>query len=193
MTIDEIIRYVLLFLPGVVAVRLYRSFCPERTGNDIFEIANITFQSVLILSLYSVYSKINITYLITNNSIALSQVFTILSISVLWSFLLIIFKRFRLIIGTKFTFLKIIRPQTISVWECLNSELTSDWAIVYCEDETIYRGYISKANNDPDCENPDFLLSDASCVDDDLNQKYSINGKGVYIRLNNVKRIEFLK
>ena len=43
--------------------------------------------------------------------------------------------------------------------------------MVYLDDGSIYIGYIYEYRFDPDCDDQDFVLSDAKRVDEDLNEK----------------------
>jgi len=85
-----------------------------------------------------------------------------------------------------------IEPDSQSIWAVINGARNEDWAIVFLNDGSTYRGYIRKFTFDPDALDQDFLLSDASRVDEDLSERYPITGQGVYLRLKDVSRIEFL-
>jgi hypothetical protein len=84
-----------------------------------------------------------------------------------------------------------IAPDPQSIWIKVNRP-SNDYAVVYVDDGSIYFGWIKDYTFDPDAEDNDFLLADAKRVDEQLAEKYSVTGRGVYLNTRNVKRIEFL-
>ena len=54
------------------------------------------------------------------------------------------------------------------------------------------RGGITRYTWNPELDDQDFLLYDATCVDDDLKEKYIVDGIGVYLNTRDVNRIEFV-
>jgi hypothetical protein len=88
--------------------------------------------------------------------------------------------------------LSAISPDPQSIWARLNQPWNTDWAVVFLDDGAIYRGWILEYTYDPDREDQDFLLSDATRVDENLKEVYAIKGTGVYLNTRNVRRIEFI-
>lgn len=101
-------------------------------------------------------------------------------------------RKARFWLSQRIKWLERIEPDSQSIWAAVNRTQNEDWAVVFLNDGSIYRGYIRRFTFDPDTADQDFLLSDASRVEEDLTERYSITGQGVYIRLRDVSRIEFL-
>lgn len=84
-------------------------------------------------------------------------------------------------------------PFPDNIWAYVNEPINNGWAIVRVTDGPIYSGWIRRYSWNPDSENQEFLLSDAVCVDEQLKEKYTIDGIGVYLNTRDVKCIEFIK
>lgn len=192
-TAEHIIQYIFLLLPGIISVKIYHAFCPIKKESDLFEIANSVFQSVLILTIYIILSKKSVDEILSIKSFKIIELLLLLGIGILWGVCLILIKHSRIAIANKFKLLKVVRPSNYSVWERINHDSKNEWAIVFLDDNTIYRGYISLATIDPAEESNDFLISKAARVNEKLKVLYNIDGKGVYIKMGNVKKIEFCK
>jgi len=193
MSANQIVLYLFLLFPGILSVKLYRTICPEKKESDLYELANSVLQSIIIVALYIVIFKKEVSDLLSKTTFEIMDLGILLTISLVWSALLIVFKKVRLWLANRFQPLSFIKPQNYSVWERINTYTKNEWAIIYVNDGSIYRGYISQVNLEPDKDDFDFLLSEAVRVEDDLAEKYNVNGIGVYFRMANITRIEFIK
>jgi len=191
MPTEQIIQYIFLLLPGIISVKIYRVFCPTKKESDLFEFANSVFQSVLIICIYIYIFNKTVDSILSIKSFKIWELLILLSLSCLWGFLLVFIRHLRHMLANKFNALKIVRPNNYSVWERINHESKSEWAIVYLNDNSIYRGYFSLVTYDPDEDKEDALLAKATRVDEKLHKIYDIKGKGLYIKLKNVIKIEF--
>ncbi len=98
----------------------------------------------------------------------------------------------RFFLAARWPQLEGIAPDPQSIWAKINRP-SNDYAVVYLDDGSIYLGWIKDYASDPDADDNDFLLADAKRVDDQLAEKYTVTGRGVYLNTRNVKRIEFVK
>jgi hypothetical protein len=65
---------------------------------------------------------------------------------------------------------------TNTVWQKINNTSNEDWAIVYLNDGSIYMGWITTFNNNPNNIDQDFLLKNAKRVNENLSIVYEIKG-----------------
>jgi len=75
---------------------------------------------------------------------------------------------------------------TLVIWLKVNLPETKDWAVVFLNDRSIYTGWIKEYSFDPDNAYHDFLLARAKRVDENLKEKYVIDGLGVYLNTRDV-------
>jgi len=111
---------------------------------------------------------------------------------VLWGFILAAFTRLRLFLSDTYPALDFISPDVQSIWASIN-QTQAGWAVVFTDDGAIYMGWIGEFTYLPDAADNDFLLSDATRLNDDFTVSYEVKGQGVYLNTKNVKRIEFRK
>ncbi len=99
--------------------------------------------------------------------------------------------RFR--VGIRWSWLGCIVPDPQSTWARVNQSSNTDWAVVFLADGSMYVGWIDQYTFNPNVENQDFLLGQARRVEEDLTEKYTVSGIGVYLNTRDVKRIEFIE
>lgn len=195
---SSLIQFIIFILPGYITISVYRYKYPVRIRADnhdiiwgaVFGLLEI---SILTLLFPDVFSSIS-TYDSKDFNI-LKQGCPILVIIIsgfsfgILSVVLTIIRDKVLYKVEKLKFLKRVPP---SIWDRINSEydFCDCWAVVFLIDGSIYRGFIKYYQYDPNIENQDFLLAKASRVDENLKEKYSVAGPGVYLSTANVNKIE---
>ena len=191
-----LIEFIIFVIPGFIAVEFYRSFYPARQKNTFSQIGmSISLGLIIVIavhslgySILSVVDKSRIVITVDAKSILVLLV-SGAAFGILLTFLHFI--RFRL---SKWCDLfSWLSPDPQQVWASINGVEDDDWAVVYLKDGSQYLGYIAEYVFDPNKDDHDFLLSEAKRVNEKLEERYSITGKGVYINTRDVTRIEFLK
>jgi len=196
MPTQSLVEFILYVLPGFLAIEIFRSAYPGKSKDNFSLIAWSIIFGVIIVS-FTKWIDANYlnNYLKSNGTgfPSFKYVIALLFGGLLTGFLRIIIHFLRFKISLKYDHFKKIAPSQLSIWAKINQPDNNDWAVVYLDDGSIYLGYISDYKFDPDSDDQDFLLKDAKRVDEDLKEKYVVNGLGVYLNTRNVKKIEFLK
>lgn len=187
----EFIRYILYVIPGYFVLEIYHRLYPVKTKDQFGQFALSVIWGIVILfvvdQIFPNQSKIWLQKPDTAFFIVLLIGSTVLGL------LGIAIHHFCFKIANKYPKLSWIAPQPQSIWAKVNLPSNQNWAIVFINDGSIYRGYISSYTFNPDVENQDFLLSRAACIDEYNRIKYEIDGLGVYLNTRDVKRIEFVQ
>jgi hypothetical protein len=183
-------------LPGFISIEIYKSIYPAKKTSDFISITwsliyGVTITSVVLLF----YTPPNLSIEDTSADPwpLLILLLLLIGSGIVVGLLRAGFRTFLFWLSNKIPILQKFEPDTQSIWAKVNRPGNEDWAIVFMSDGAIYRGYIKSYTFDPDATDQDFLLSDASRVNEDLSTVYQVTGQGVYLRLKDVNRIEFVK
>ncbi|MES0490322.1 MAG: DUF6338 family protein [Leptospirales bacterium] len=201
MKFPDIIVAFFYLLPGFLFLEIYRRFFPARKDRDFARILYSFVASLFIVSTAYVlnhYFKLNIIgnsdYSIDffgSNSINYILSFYLYGSAILFGYVRVGFLKLRLYIAKKYD-LDFLGTKPDVLWVKLQKD--NQWGIFILSDETRYLGYIKDYTYNPNFpDEVDLLIAEAECVDEKLKTKYRIPGKGVYIKLSNINRIEFLQ
>lgn len=195
MPTHSFIEFLLFIIPGFVYVNTYRKFHPVAKESQFFEIANTTVFGILIYALVGALDKTVLNFSLGSNSPypSLKFVGALLGLGVAFGIIMHGLYEFRFWLSRKHDYLKWLSPVNQAIWETVNQRDVKDWVVVYLNDGAIYTGYIRSFSYNPNIENQDFLLGKARRVDEDLKEKYLVDGIGVYINTRDMNRIEFIK
>lgn len=188
-----ILEFIFYIIPGFLAREIYRAIYP---GKPISEFSQVTWSIIYGVIIYNLMCWLDTNGYLNSRSSSSSNVVFTLSLFMAGAMLgllqsLIHYARFK--IATRYKRFQRLLPDPQSIWAKINQPTNRDWAVVFLDDNTIYRGYISEYRFDPSEEHQDFLLSEAHRVDESLKELYPIDGIGVYLNTRNVRRIEFIK
>ncbi len=195
MPANTIFEFVLYITSEFIALEIYREHYPVR---HLSEFTQITWSVIWGVVIYAIVVSVDTEFLSNNlNSRAsIFPNFKLLSALFIAGYIggkfgvLLQSSLFKLSI---FSPLKKIAPKHRSIWTLVNNPTTTDWAIVFLADNSIYMGGIKYFTFDPNSESQEFLLTRARRVDENLNEIYLVDGIGVYLNTKDVKRIEFVK
>ena len=211
---SNILSILVFLIPGFIARELLLSAFPARKQSTVHTVVwSIVYSFILLIALHLVGKCCNVEsldFILKNNNAfkPLSIVILILSGIVLGVFLIALAEaRFHIYRFCNESLLtdewqsKIypytkyigIPPDTGSIWAEINSLTDGYHAVVFLDDNSIYRGWIGKYTYDPNVPDHDFLLSGAVKIDEDFVELYKIEGPGIYMNTRNVKRIELYK
>ncbi len=196
MPVKDLIEFILYLAPGFIALELYRSAYPARERNQF---AQITWSVILGVTIFTFIKWVDehfLSYALYSKSTGFPEfrliiVLFIVGLSV--GGVRIVYHWLRFKISMLHAGLKFLAPEPQSAWAKINEGTNEDWAVVFLNDSSIYLGWISNFTYNPNAESQDFLLSRARRVDENLKVLYIVNGQGVYLNTQNVKRIEFVK
>ena len=183
-------------MPGFVALRLFRAKYPVKEQSEFAEAAWSVIYGVLLVTVLRWCDRRWLHGFLNTNSTDLPGLrfaLALVAVGLLWGGLLIFVHYLRFKCSGLHGILRGIAPDPQSIWAKINQPSNKDWAVVYCDDGAIYRGWIKEYTFDPDKDHNDFLLADAARVNDQLQPQYSVNGSGVYLSTRNVIRIEFVR
>lgn len=197
---DLIVTFFYL-LPGFLFLEIFRKFFPARKDRDFVRILNSFVASLFIILigyLLNFYFNLNIIdnpeyeiKLFASNSINYYFSLYLYGFAISFGYIRVAIRKLRTYIAKKkgWDFLA-TKPDVL--WVKLQRD--NQWAVFILKDKTRYLGYIKDYTYNPNFpEEIDILISDAECVDEELKTKYRIPGQGVYIKLDNVDRIEFIR
>jgi len=196
LTIPDIVLFIYYVLPGFISIEIYRAIYPAKKRSDFTSIAwSLVFGIAITSVVFLFYNPLGFK---ASESLSFSQLPLLLLILLVGAGIAVGLLRagirnVRFWIANKMRRLRKLEPDLQSIWAKINRPGNDDWAVVFLNDGSIYRGYIKSYTFDPDASDQDFLLSEASRVDEDLSTVYQVTGQGVYLRLKDVSRIEFLK
>lgn len=191
---EHLVDFLVYVMPGFIALQLFRAKYPAKKLSEFLQVAwSLIYGVILATCLRSADSRFLHGRLQSNAPGFPGSRFVIALVitGLLGGILLIGLYRARFFVAAKWPRLEGIAPDPQSIWVKVNRQ-TNDYAVVYVDDGSIYFGWIKDFTFDPDAQDNDFLLADAKRVDEQLTEKYSVTGQGVYLNTRNVKRIEFL-
>lgn len=194
--IEDISSFLLYIAPGFIAIEIYRYFYPSRKRDSYIYFAQSAIIALAILSsIKFIDTSICSNCFHSNNTEPpdLKLTISLLTSGVTFGLLLAGQLKIRSMLALRFEGLSWLTSYPDDIWVQINSPNNEDWAVVYVDDGSIYRGWIKRYQFDPNLEDQDFLLSKASRVDENLNEIYRIDGIGIYLNTSVVKRIEFFK
>jgi len=191
----DLFSAILYLLPGFLFIEIFRKYYPTKKDSDFARILHSVLWSLPLFSIsYFVDKHFPIPIediTLSGKSLDTSLIIFLYSISIFLAYSRVLIRNFRFM-ARKSGILKLIIPKAQSLWLQLNRE--QDWAVIITKDGCRYLGYISEYTYDIDSPNEiDLLLAEAACVDEHLNEKYKINGKGIYLKLSEISRIEFYR
>lgn len=194
MSIPDILQFIYFVLPGFLSIEVYRAIYPARRRSDFVWIAWSLIYGVALTAFVFHWAGDQFHSQSTGDSGVppVGLLLVLIGAGVGIGLFRAGLRKARFWLSQRIKWLERIEPDSQSIWAAVNRTQNEDWAVVFLKDGSIYRGYIRRFTFDPDTADQDFLLSDASRVEEDLTERYPITGQGVYIRLRDVSRIEFL-
>ena len=196
MPVENIAKFILYITPGFIAVEIYHIHFPAKERNTFTQVTrSIIFAVVIIVLLRIIDDNYLNNWLHTNKALTLDTRFTIVLIlsGIVFGYLAVYQLKIRSHLSKRYEKLSWLASEPDSIWQQINAPNNEDWAVVYLDDGSIYLGWISNYQADPNKKDQDFLLSCAKRVNDELSENYQIDGQGVYLNTRDVIRIEFIK
>lgn len=196
MPTNNLIEFVLYVIPGFLAVEIYRATYPAKERSEFNQIGWSILVGLFIVSFVKWIDNKFCSNVLNSNSPGLPGLrFTcaLILCGVLVGLFWIYIHYGRFVLSQKFKLLNKIAPDPQTIWAKINQSTNENWCVVFLDNGSIYMGYISQFTYDPERESYDFLLGKAKRVNEELEEKYIIDGIGVYLNTKDVKRIEFLK
>ena len=191
---EHLVDFLVYVMPGFIALQLFRAAYPAKKLSEFVQVAWSLIYGVILATLVRGADSRFLHGWLHSNAPGLPA-FRVVGALVVAGLLLgvlrigVNFARFFL--AAHWVGLEGFAPDPQSIWAKINRP-SDDYAVVYVDDGSIYFGWIKDYTFDPDAKDNDFLLADAKRVDEQLTERYSISGRGVYLNTRNVKRIEFL-
>ncbi|MBG0785806.1 MAG: hypothetical protein H0S79_11955 [Anaerolineaceae bacterium] len=195
MPIQTFAEFLLYIVPGYLTIQIYRWRYPVKEKGSFFEIASSVTIGVFIVYLGIWIDKHVFCYYFVSNSDGLPTfrfLVLLFSTSILCGLLLIGQRELRNYLSKTCPKLNWIASGVDSDWVKINSKNNDDWAVVFLDDGSVYLGWIKNYTYNPNFKDQDFILSNAKRLNNDLSVMYVIDGIGVYLKTENVKRIEFV-
>ncbi len=196
MPAKNLIEFILYLTPGFIALELYRAAYPAKERNQFAQIAWSVILGVIIFTFVNWVDEHFLNHALYSNSAGFPAYRFIIALYITGlsvGGVRIVFHWMRFRISMRLPRLRFIAPDPQSIWAKINERTNEDWAVVFLDDSSIYLGWISNYTYNPNAISQDFLLSRAKRVDDNLKTMYIVDGQGVYLNTQNVKRIEFVK
>ena len=191
---EHLVDFLVYVMPGFIALHLFRAKYPAKKLSEFLQVAWSLIYGVILATLVRSADGRFLHGWLQSNTTGFpgSRFVMALVIAGLFGGVLFVSAyRIRFFLAAHWPSLEGIAPDPQSIWAKVNRP-SNDYAVVYVDDGSIYFGWIKDYTFNPDAEDNDFLLGDAKRVDEQLTEKYSITGRGVYLNTRNVKRIEFL-
>lgn len=191
---EHIVEFFLYVMPGFVALQLYRAKYPAKQLSEFLQVAWSLIYGVILAAFVHWVDDRLLRGCLQTTATGFPRFGFVLALMIsglLGGAALIAVNLGRLGLARHIPWCAGVAPDPQSIWAKINRP-SDDYAVVYLDDGSIYFGWIKDFTFDPDAEDNDFLLADAKRVDDELTEKYAINGRGVYLNTRNVKRIEFV-
>jgi hypothetical protein len=196
MPTENLAEFLLYIAPGFLAVEIYRYYFPARERNNFTQIAQSVIWALVILTLIRYLDARYLGNWLGSADEGMPNtkfVFTLLIGGLLTGFLGVIQLKLRSALAIKYSKLSWLASEPDSIWHKINSPKNKDWSVIYLKDGSIYLGWISEFQADPNLVDQEFLLTKAKRIDADLKEKYLIDGLGVYLNTKDVIRIEFVR
>jgi hypothetical protein len=178
--VEHVAEFIVYAMPGFVALQLYRNLYPIKGLTEFLRVAWSLIYGVFLASLVR---GLDARYLGHSLHSAdegfprLSFILALVVAGVLWGFILAAFTRLRLFLSDTYPALDFISPDVQSIWASIN-QTQAGWAVVFTDDGAIYMGWIGEFTYLPDAADNDFLLSDATRLNDDFTVSYEVKGQG---------------
>ena len=178
-------------IPGFVGYQLYRAAYPGKTLSDTLVVMWSLIHTLVIHVGFGVSSWVlsvpKLNYLARPpQTLGWRSAALLLAGGVVYGLLLIVVRALRLK-------LNLWPPDPLTIWGRINLQESGYYALVRLKDHDLcYMGWVSDFRLDPDTEDQDFLLRDASLVDENIETKYQVAGLGVYLNTRDVAAIEYL-
>lgn len=191
---EHLVDFLVYVMPGFIALQLFRARYPAKKLSEFLQVAWSLIYGVILAALVRSADAHFLHGWLQSDAPGFPAFRFVLALVLSGLLLGIIFIGLnfaRFFAAAHWSSMEGIAPDPQSIWAKVNRP-SNDYAVVYVDDGSIYFGWIEDYTFDPDAEDNDFLLADAKRVDEDLTEKYSITGRGVYFNTRNVKRIEFL-
>jgi len=195
MPTENLAEFVLYIAPGFIAVEIYRRKHPAKERSTFTQIAtSLVFALVILAGIKWIDNTWLCNWLHTNSDSFPDErlIVSLIVGGIIAGYLCVIQLKIRSLLAQRFDFLLWLASEPEAIWQKVNSPQNEDWAKVHLDDGSIYIGWISKYQADPNLNDQDFLLSRAKRINEDLSEKYIVNGCGVFMNTKNVKRIEYL-
>ena len=194
MPTDNLIDFLLYIAPGFLAFELYRYYFPAKKRNNFTKIAQSIIAAVVIASIVQYIDENFLDLWLRSNKPSLDNTKYTLSLfvgGVVAGYVAVFQVNLRSLLARNIDWLTWLAKEPDSIWQKINSPANDDWAVVYLNDGSIYLGWISEYQADPDLVDQDFILSRAQRVNEDLDEIYIVDGEGVYLNTKDVNKIEF--
>jgi Family of unknown function (DUF6338) len=191
---EHLVDFLVYVMPGFIALQLFRAKYPAKKLSEFLQVAWSLIYGVILATLIRGLDGRFLRGRLQSNTAgfpASSFVIALALAGLFGGIVLIGLNYARFFAAARWPRWEGIAPDPKSIWAKVNRP-TNDYAVVYVDDGSIYFGWIKDFTFDPDAQDNDFLLADAKRVDEQLIEKYSVTGQGVYLNTRNVKRIEFL-
>jgi hypothetical protein len=192
--VEHLVDFLVYVMPGFIGLQLFRAKYPAKKLSEFLQVAWSLIYGVILATLVRGADGRFLHGWLQSGAqgFAASRfVIALIVAGLLLGLFLIGLNVARFFLAAHVPRLQGIAPDPQSIWAKVNQP-SDDYAVVYVDDGSIYFGWIEDYTFDPDAEDNDFLLADAKRVDEQLTEKYSVTGRGVYLNTGNVKRIEFL-
>ena len=191
---EHLVDFLVYVMPGFIALQFFRAQYPAKKLSEFLQVAwSLIYGVILATLIRGVDGRFLHGRLLSNapGFPASRFVIALLLAGLFGGILLVGLYWARFFVAAHWPRWGGIAPDPQSIWVKVNRP-NNDYAVVYVDDGSIYFGWIKDFTFDPDAQDNDFLLADAKRVDEQLTEKYSVTGQGVYLNTRNVKRIEFL-
>lgn len=197
MPVQTFLEFILYIAPGFLALEVYHAVYAVRERGDFVQITSSVIYGVIIYAVVKWFDQHYFAFALHSNRATFPNLRFTLALfgaAIIAGGLGVLFHWLRFKASGLDERLTLIAPDAQSVWAKVNNHPSNrNYAVVFLDDGAIYNGYISWYTFDPNKEDQDFLLGDAVRVDENLTEKYIIDGIGVYLSTKNVKRIEFIR
>ena len=191
---EHLVDFLVYVMPGFLAFQLFRAKYPAKQLSEFLQVAWSLIYGVILATLVRGVDGRFLNGWLQSGATGFPAAHFVIALVIAGLFggiILIALNFARFELAARWSWLAGLAPDPQSIWAKVNRP-SNDYAVVYVDDGSIYFGWIKDYTFDPDAEDNDFLLADAKRVDEQLTEKYSITGRGLYLNTRNVKRIEFL-
>jgi hypothetical protein len=191
---EHLVDFQVYVMPGFIALQLFRAKYPAKKVSEFLQVAwSLIYGVILATVVRGMDGRFLHGWLQSNSpGFPASRFVIALVLAGLFGGIFLAGLYFaRFFVAAHWPRFEGLAPDPQSIWAKVNRP-SNDYAVVYVDDGSIYFGWIKDYTFDPDAPDNDFLLADAKRVDEQLTEKYSVTGQGVYLNTRNVKRIEFV-
>ena len=196
MPTENLLEFLLYIAPGFLAVELYNYYFPVKERNSFTQIAKSVICALVIISVVQYLDQNNFAYFLQSTSPGLTNTKYIIALflgGIIAGFLAVFQLKVRSSLAENYQNLSWLAKEPDSIWQKINSPTNNDWAVVHLNDASIYLGWITEYQSDPNLNDQDFILNNAKRITEDFEEIYIVDGIGVYFNTKNVNKIEFFK